>query len=107
MEVSGRFAEVWEGLGGFGRVWEGLGGLGTVWKVREGVQGFGRVWEYHNYVTVIENKCLGEFGRIWADLEMPNVCNRYQIHCQRATQATQGAGKECQKGPEDDNMDPI
>ena len=54
---------------------------------------FGRVWECQNCVTVIENNCSGEFGRIWADLGMPKVCNCYQIHRQRATQATQGAAK--------------
>ena len=155
MEVSGRFAKVWEGLGGFGadwegsggsgadskglggfgRVWNGLGRFGRVWecqkcvavtkntylvgvgkvwgglngfgRFRESWEGFGRVWECQNCLTVIENICLGGFGSIWADLEMPKVCNAYQIHRQRATQATQGAAKGCQRVPEDDNMDPI
>ena len=164
MEVSGRFAEVWEGLGGFGRVWEGLGGFGADWegsggsgtdskglggfgrvwnglgrfgrvwqcqkcvvvtqntylvgvgkvwgglngfgRFRESREGFGRVWECQNCITV-ENICLGEFRRIWADFGMPKVCNCYQIHRQRATQATQGAANGCQRVPEDDNMDPI
>ena len=124
----GRFERVWEGLGGFGMVWEGLGmpkmcsghqkhvfgrgweGLGRFerfWKVRESWEGFGRVWECQNCLTVIETSCLGEFGRIWADLELPKVRNCYQIHRQSATQATQGAAKGCQRVPEDDNMDPI
>ena len=67
----------WEALGGFkgfGKVWEGLGGFG---RVRESLEGFGRVWECQNCVTVIENNCSGEFGRIWVDLEMPKVCNFY------------------------------
>ena len=134
-EGLGRIRKVWEGLGGFGRVWNGLGRFGRVWecqkcvavtkntylvgvgkvwgglngfgRFRESWEGFGRVWECPNCLTVIENSCLGEFGRIWADLEMPKVCNCYQIHRQRATQATQGAAKGCQRVPEDDNMDPI
>ena len=77
-------------MGGFGRVGKGWKGLGVP-----------------KLSNCIENSCLGELGRIWADLEMKKVCNCYQIHRQRATQATQGAAKGCQRVPEDDNMDPI
>ena len=89
---------------GAGKLWESSNGFG---RFRESWEGFGRVWECPNCLTVIETSCLREFARIWADLEMPKVCNCYQIHRQRATQATQGAGKGCQRVPEDDNMDPI
>ena len=168
MEVSGQFAEVWEGLGGFGRVWEGLGGFGADWegsggsgtdskglggfgRVWEGLEWFGKVWEglgmpkmcsgHQKHVfgrgweglgrferfwevsgelgrvwkglgVLKQSNCYRKllFGRVWEDwaaLEMPKVCNCHQIHRQRATQATQGAAKGCQRVPEDDNMDPI
>ena len=124
-EELGGFERLWNGLGRFGMVWECqkcvtvpqnnyLVGVGKVWegsggfgRVRGSLEGFGRAWECQNCVTVIENNCFGEFGRIWADLRMPTLCNCYQIHRQRATQATQEAATECQRVPENDNMDPI
>ena len=56
-------------------VWEGLGMFRRLSKVWVGLKGFGRVQYCQNCLTVIENTCLGEFGGIWADLEIPKVCN--------------------------------
>ena len=78
-----------------GRGWEGLGGFRRVWR---GSGEFGRVWEAQECVNVIENKCLEEFGRIWADLEIPKVCNGQQIHRQKGNPSDPRGSQRGPKG---------